>query len=91
MAKSSNRWLVLLLCLNAVLVTCLVACYVEMPRAHAQVRANDYMVVPGDIREDKQAVWVLDMATFQLTSCVYDRNAKRVKVGEVLDLNAVFR
>ena len=37
MKKKQNRWLVTLLCLNALLITAVVTSYVGLPQAHAQV------------------------------------------------------
>lgn len=90
MAQRANRWLVALLCINALLVTALVACHVELPQAQGQVRAHDYIVIPGDIREDKQVVWILDLDTLRLTSCVYLRNKERIQFGAILNVGEQF-
>ncbi|MBN1435665.1 MAG: hypothetical protein JW936_01195 [Sedimentisphaerales bacterium] len=86
MAQSSHRKLVLLICINVVLLTALVLCRVELPQAQAQVRQYDYMLVPGNSDTDQQIVWVIDLRTFQLTTCYYDRNSEQIVVGEYLDL-----
>ena len=86
MAQSSHRKLVLLICINVILLTALVLCRLELPQAQAQVREYDYLLVPGNTDEDTQVVWVLDMRTFQLTTCHYDQNEDGVVIGEILDL-----
>jgi len=91
MTNSTDRRLVALLCINALLVTALVACHLEVPQAYAQVRSHDYLLIPGSVAEDEQAVWIIDLASFRLTSCVYDRARKRINVGEVLNLSRQFR
>jgi len=87
MSNRQDRWLVLLLCLNAVLLTAVVFSYVGTPAAHAQVRPLDYLIVPGALNESQQAVWIVDMGTQQLTTCIYDVNRQRIEVGQVLDIS----
>ena len=88
MKHSSNRWLITLLCINALLITALVACHVELPRAHAQqARAHSYLLVPGDINKGEQVVWIIDQTEMKLVNCQYQRSPKRIKTGLVVDLN----
>lgn len=91
MSVPNNKLLVLLLCANVVLLAALVATFVETPQAHAQVRAHDYILVPGNLRSDLQVIWIIDMANYQLTHCVYNVNRRDIDVGPVQDLARHFR
>ena len=87
MKDSSNRWLVTLLCLNALLITALVACHVELPAAQAQqVRSHNYLLVPGVVNKSEQVVWIIDQTEMKLVNCQYQRSPRRIKTGTVIDL-----
>lgn len=87
MVKSKHHWLVLLICVNVVLLAAIIFSYTGLPQAQAQVRAYDYVLAPGNIREDKQVLWMIDMATGRLTSCRYNRANNRIDFGNTVDLN----
>ena len=87
MSNKKNRWLVILLCINVVLITALVLTQVSLPRAYGQVRPYDYLLVSGKIRRDTEVVWVVDLAGQQLTSCIYDENTRRIEYGNVVDIS----
>ena len=90
MLAKQDRRLVFLVCLNAVLITAIALSLTGLPQAQAQVRPNDYILIPGDIREDRQVVWIIDLASLQLTAAAYDRNVRTINFSEVINL-AQFR
>lgn len=86
-SKTKDRWLVFLLCLNAVLITALIAQCVGLPQAQAQVRAYDYMLIPGNLDLEKQVVWVIDLGSHRMTSCMYNNSRQTIDFGPVVNLN----
>lgn len=91
MSNRSNRWLVTLLCVNVLLVTGIVFEFAGLPQAQAQVRGHDYILVPGNLQLGKQIVWVIDLQTHQLTSCMYNHSRNTIEFGQVIDLMGRFR
>ena len=89
--QGANRWLVVLLCINAALLTALVACRVDPPEAQAQVRAFDFVLIPGKLQEELEMLWIVDMATYDVTTATYDENRKRIVFGEILPLGEQLR
>ena len=86
MGNAKDRWLMILLCLNLVLITAVVISHVHLPQAYAQVRPYDYLLLPGKLQTDTDVVWVIDMGTRQLTSCIYNKNTRRIEFSEVIDI-----
>jgi hypothetical protein len=87
MLDKKNRWLVILLCVNVLLLTAVIYCQVGLPKAYGQVRAYDYMLIPGHLDEDSEAVWILDMGNDQLTTCRYNKNTGQIEVGQVIEID----
>lgn len=90
MSKKNRVTIAGLLALNAVLLLLLLVSYFRLPKAYGQVRASDYMLIPGRVSSSEQTVWVMDLASMQLTSCTYQRGSKSIRVGEILDVAAQF-
>lgn len=86
MNDKKNRWLILLLCINVLLVTAIVISHVGIPNAYAQVRPYDYMLIPGRMRSDTEVVWIVDLGTEQMTSCIYNKRAGQIEIGQVINL-----
>ena len=87
MNKSSvKRWIIVLLCAHAVLIAAIVARHTGLPQAYGQVRPYDYVLVPGKLREDRQNVWIIDMGTGQLTTCIFNDKTNVIEVGNVIEM-----
>ena len=87
MFKSSvKRWIIVLLCAHAVLITALVSRHTGLPRAYGQVRPFDYVLVPGKVREDRQNVWIIDLGTGQLTTCIFNDRSNTIEVGNIIEM-----
>ena len=85
-----NRLLVFLVCLNAVLLTAIVSTQVGIQPAQAQIRSNDYILIPGNYRMDQQSLWVVNLGTNQIANGVYDKSRKLVQWGPTYDLDFYF-
>jgi hypothetical protein len=97
MKNKKDRWLVVLLCVNALLLTGVVMHYVELPQAQAQTAragnaaGGEYFLLPGRIQSQSgEVVWVVDVSNQLLTNCLYNRNRGEIQFGEILDLNQVY-
>ena len=86
MRKSQNRWLVILLCFNAVLFTAVIMELAPLPQAQAQVRSHDYILIPGNLQLGKQVVWIVDLNSHELTSCLYNKNNRSIDFGDIITL-----
>jgi len=90
MSRGKNRILIILLCLNAVLITAVVINYTHLPRAEAQnfttSSAGNYILITGDLRFDHQILWIIDPVNHQLTSCLYDPSRRIIRFGEVINM-----
>ncbi len=97
MKQKNSRWLVVLGCINALLLTAVVMHFVELPQAQAQTArtgsttAGEYLMVPGRVQgESGEIIWVLDVNHNLLTNCIYNRNRREIQFGEFLDLNVEY-
>ena len=97
MKQKNSRWLVVLGCINALLLTAVVMHFVELPQAQAQTArtgsttAGEYLMVPGRVQgESGEIIWVLDVNHNLLTNCIYNRNRREIQFGEFLDLKAEY-
>lgn len=86
MNDKKNRRLILLLCINVLLITAIVISHVGIPKANAQVRPYDYLLIPGRMRSDTEVVWIVDLGTEQMTSCIYNKRSSQIEIGQVVDL-----
>jgi hypothetical protein len=91
MNGSRNRLMVILVCVNALLLAAVVLSYTGEPQAYAQVRPHDYILIPGQFRTNQQIVWIVDLETFQLTNCLYERNSRKIIFGNVVSLPPISR
>lgn len=53
--------------------------------------SNNYMVVAGEIQDQYDAVYILDIATRNLYAYVYDQGARQLKLVQARDLKRDFR
>ncbi len=88
MTDKKNRWLAVLVCVNVLLLTAVILSQVGIPQAYGQTRPYDYMLIPGRLDEDSEAVWIIDMGNHQLTTCRYNKNTGLIEVGQVVDIDA---
>ena len=92
--SSQDKWLAILLSVNLILITAIVLTHMDMPQAQAQRRSRslggEYMLVPGQFKGDSQIVWIMDMRSALLTSCLVDKSRLDVQAGEVLDMSGQF-
>lgn len=86
MIDKKNRWVVILVCVNVFLLTAVILSQVGIPKAYGQVRPYDYMLIPGRLDMDSEAVWILDMRNHQLTTCRYNKNTGQIEVGQVVEV-----
>ena len=89
MTNSRDRLLAILLCLNVVLLTFVVASNIPGPQAYAQVTGanSEYILIPGQISQSKQIVWVIKSSSSLLSNCVYDNNRRSIEFGDIIDMN----
>ena len=66
-----------LICLNAALVVALVF-GATTERAYGQVMGSNYLVLTGNVNENNDAVYVLDLSTRRLAAWRFDRTRKRL-------------
>ena len=90
---NKNTWLAALICLNLMLATGLVVCSYSLPAANAQVAslAQDYMLVAGEIQDQHDALYIIDVRNRLLHVIYYDRGAKQLRYAGSRDLERDFR
>ena len=86
MLRNKDKWLAVLLCVNVLLITAVIFQFAPLPQAQAQVRTHDYILMPGNLEMGKQIIWIIDLRTHQLTSCLYNRVSGTIDFGQVIDL-----
>ena len=87
MSNPKNRWLIILVCLNVILITAIVASHVGVPKAYGQVRAYDYIITPGRNGYQSEALWIIDMRHQQLATCIFNPLVNRIDFGPVVDIS----
>jgi hypothetical protein len=90
---SKNTWLSLLACLNLVLLTGIVLCAYSPPSAYAQGTslAGDFMVVAGEIQDQHDALYIIDVRNRLLHVLYFDRGTKSLRYAASRDLERDFR
>jgi hypothetical protein len=88
-----HTWLSLLLCLNLILLTALVLCAYSPPAAYAQGTslAGDYMVVAGEVQDQHDALYIIDLRNRLLHVLYFERGTKRLRYAATRDLEQDFR
>ena len=69
--------IVALICLNAALLAALLLGASTEP-AYGQVIGANYLVITGNVNEDNDAVYILDLATRRLAAWRWDKTRKRL-------------
>jgi len=90
---NKNTWLSLLICVNLMLLTAIVLCSYSPPTAYAQATslASDYMVVAGEIQDQHDALYIVDVRNRILHVLYYERGMKRLRYAASRDLEQDFR
>jgi hypothetical protein len=90
---SRNKLLALLVCANVVLLAGLILRSTSLPSALAQGTglAGNYVVVAGEVRDQFDALYLLDLRTRVLTCYLFDRTSKRLTPTDSRDLERDFR
>jgi hypothetical protein len=88
-----TTWLSLLVCVNLVLLTGIVLCSYSPPTAYAQGTslASDYLVVAGEIQDEHDALYILDLRDRLLHVLYFDRGTKTLRHAATRDLERDFR
>lgn len=90
---NKTTWIALLVCLNLVLLTGIVLCTYSPPTAFAQGTslAGDYMVVAGEIQDQHDALYIIDVRNRLLHVLYFDRGSKSLRYAASRDLEQDFR
>jgi hypothetical protein len=90
---SKNTVISLLACLNLALIAALVFASTSLPSAHAQATglAGNYVVVAGEVRDEFDALYVVDLRVRVMHAFLYDRGAKRLLLADSRDLERDMR
>lgn len=89
-----SLWLSLLVCLNLMLLTGVLLASYSLPTAAAQQAAGlsgDYMVVTGEIQNEYDALYLIDLKERTLHSFYYDKGRRRLYYSDFRDLERDFR
>ncbi len=83
----------LLVCVNLALLTAILLCSYSLPQAYAQGTslASDYMVVAGEIRDQHDGLYIIDVRNRTLHVLYYDLGTKRLRYAASRDLESDFR
>lgn len=88
-----NTWVSLLVCLNLVLLTGIVLTTTSPTPAHAQATglAQNYLLVAGEIQDQHDALYVLDLRARTIHAFVFDRGKKTLSYTDARELDRDFR
>ena len=83
----------LLVCLNLVLLTAILLCSYSVPTAYAQGTslAGDYMVVAGEIRDQHDALYIIDVRNRILHVLYFELGTRQLRYAGARDLEQDFR
>jgi hypothetical protein len=90
---SKTTCLSLLVCVNLILLTAIVLCSYSPPAAYAQGTslAGDYLVVAGEIQDQHDALYLIDLRNRLLHVLYFDRGTRRLRYAASRDLELDFR
>jgi len=91
MKDTQNITIVLLLVTAAILTAALIANYfAQEARADVAVHRNNFILVAGEIGQDRDLVYVIDVRSKKLVAYDIDRDKRAVTVFERIDLGKAF-
>ena len=90
---NKNTWLAVLVCLNLVLLTGIMLVSTPTPAALAQSTslANDYLLVAGEIQDQYDGLYIIDVRNRVLHALYYDRGRRGLRYAGSRDLEQDFR
>jgi len=82
-----------LICLNLILGTALIIAAAPLPTARAQATglAGNYMMVAGEVRDEFDGLYVIDMRSRIMHAFYYDIGTKQLRYADSRDLERDFR
>ena len=88
-----STWVALLVCVNLVLLTALCLASYSLPTAMAQGTglASNYLIVTGEIQNEYDALYVLDMRERTLHAFYWDRTRRDLLYADWRDIERDFR
>lgn len=88
-----NTVLAILVCLNLALLAGVVLTQYSLPSARAQATglAGNYLMVAGEIQDNYDALYLVDLKERALHAFFYDRGTRRLELGGSRDLEKDFR
>ncbi|TWT46245.1 hypothetical protein RAS1_26940 [Phycisphaerae bacterium RAS1] len=87
-------WLSLLVCVNLLLLTAIILTSYSLPTALAQQPAglaDNFMIATGEIQNEYDALYVLDLKERTLHTFYYDKGRRRLYYSDFRDLERDFR
>lgn len=90
---SKNLLLAGLVCLNLILLTILCIANYRLPEAVAQGTglAGNYMIVAGEIQDEYDALYLLDLRARSLHAFYWDKGRRQLVYSDWRDLERDFR
>ena len=90
---SKNTWIAMLVCVNLVFLTAICLASYSLPTAAAQGTglAGNYMVVAGEIQDEYDALYVVDMRARTIHVFYWDKGRRELVYSDWRELDADFR
>lgn len=90
---TKRAWVVLLIGVNLTLLTTLVVSAWDLPRANAQAAplASNFVMVAGQIQNNHDGLYIIDLSSRRLYVFEVDRTSKQLVQLDVRDLQQDFR
>ena len=88
-----NTWFSLLVCVNLALLTGIILFSYSPPAALAQGTglAQNYMMVAGEIQNEHDALYIIDVRSRTIHAFIYDRGKKALFYSDSRELDRDFR
>jgi hypothetical protein len=90
---TKSTWVAVLVSVNLILLTAVVLCAYSPPAAYAQATslAGDYLMVAGEIQDQHDALYIIDVRDRMLHVLHFDRGRKQLFYAGSRDLERDFR
>lgn len=88
-----QSWIALLVCLNVILATGILLSNYSPPTALAQGAglSGNYMLVAGEIQDQYDALYIIDLRSRNIHAFYYDKTTKKLSFAGSRDLEKDFR